>query len=497
MNCKILIAIISLLPFVHVHAQDKAGAPYDLPRVGSELDLNEIRYFQLFPQLEQDDLMDEAAVLLTSAGLDSVRFQLDATEGTERYRKSIVISHDAAEVLAILLRDFEDILMGHTPSTFFASKFVPDSLRMAGLELWTAKVLPAFWSELPYEIKEATLDVALYDGTRIAGKLMGITNHRLLLWRGINQWHPESTRDSLEAIPHERILSITAHSEERVSVGLFGLLLGAFLPHAGDHNYRGSMEFWSILAGPTVGAFGFLVPMEHPLHSDFSMDSSTELSGLLFLQHHYPGRGFPPEIPRMFSIGDTELFLTHPADKLPYINRLRFSMTRPTHAFSIGYEANWFTGTHFYFFRLLAALQYNWWPEFLQRRTAGAGGYLRSGLDFRGMTYAETGLAGRGGMLEFSAGIRYISMPEVMDESWSEVHLNTANGFSGTLYSSFSVSYTIYHVQLRLHTLYQLTPSVVRSHYMYDEQRPGRFFSGTTETGEPLTAIGFSTQLRF
>lgn len=184
-----------------LHAQEKSDSPFLLsPRVGTELDSNEIEYFNVFPDL---DFVRSAVYRKDNFG--NIRFLLSLSDGKDT---TATFSNLGGEELIKLINQFEKI---------------PDNPKLVN---W--KLLPGFQTDKLNYFENAGRNATVYSNTgTFSGRLLMISDSAVCLWQKKGDFQPEEVPRYLKRIPYYEIREIEVRPS--FSSKLFGASIGAGL----------------------------------------------------------------------------------------------------------------------------------------------------------------------------------------------------------------------------------------------------------------------------
>ncbi|MCB2206187.1 hypothetical protein KQI65_15700 [bacterium] len=502
------------LQSIHLHAQDETGAPYDLPRVGSELDLNEIRYFQLFPYLYVEDGKRDVHVNAMWNGKDSVDFIVAGTDLPEDAATRRTISVRAGEVLHTLIKKFEEFACCMSPYLFYYSDMLADSLRPYTTELRQKGIVGSRWKAVLETRDLKKLRIVLRNDEQREGVVLGFTNRRLILWGDKTKFDPDSIQEKVFSVMHDNVRYILYGEDDHNTAGLFGLTLGLSLSFAPEFTreaqtdgYAGSIIARVLLVG--LGLTAFAIATERDFRFDHTENSATHVSELSFAEQPGLMQGFPPELLDYLGFEAQERLLTSGDSWLPYAKGVPAETDVSTDVLHLGFDHLIIHTDGACCSSGFVSLDYGWWPEYLHSEAISLGSVLRGGVAFSGSVSAEASLASKLGPLEFSAGMRFLHFTNPLlkerrdwrsfssSGSHNEFQENRPDDIGGKLYTSFGFGFTHHRLQVRLRFLQQLTPSVHIKTTSTQSSTSQPTSTWTDErTGIQLTAYSISAALQ-
>lgn len=422
--------------------------PYALPRVGEGFEPGETEYFLLFPRWTGYDegSVSPVEIRVWRTGADSVLFQRhDSADG------SILVSDSAALALGWYLEHFEVLRQGDPPMFFSTSKEVPAHLHRGMKELYDRKVLPPWWPGWSRKEGEKLLDVRFKDGGTVRGRILAMTNRRLLLWRDSVSYTAEDIDRQLRLLSWNDIDAVRVPDERSTELGWAGmytaLLLANISAGAEDSHERdvdGINTFFTnvgraLIVG--IGALGFAI--SDPIVTEYQPGAPDD-PGDAVTRNGTPLRdagllrpGTPPEILSMVDTSAGERLLSG-SDPLPLQRVRRADETTMPSGVWFGAEQLWLGQTQSMGFRTGASAGYVLLLTDLDPQR------IRLGMDAIVTGYTNFGGLGIRGFLQvhwlrFGAGLRGMVLGEKLHTTsygWS--HWGDSYGSSTVLYQHSS-----------------------------------------------------------
>ncbi|MBR9974302.1 MAG: hypothetical protein KFF77_01855 [Bacteroidetes bacterium] len=516
---------ISVLPVLFVLLAPALRAqgdlrPYMLPRVGEVFEASESEYFLLFPEWTGygEATVRPARIRVWRTATDSILFQRhDPTWG------SILVSDSAALALWWYLDHFETLRQGDSPMFFSTSEKVPGHLHRGMLELYERKVLPPWWPGWSRDDGENLVHVTLSDGGSLRGRILGMTNRRLLLWQDSASYAETDIPTHLHAPRWDEIGSIRVPDKRMTELGWAGMytaLVVANLLAGADDRHRkdvdGIANFFTNLGRVFfvgIGALGFWTP--DPIVTEYRTGSSDD-ADVTVTRHGSPLRdaqllrpGLPPEILAKIDTSAGELLLSG-SDPLPLWRVPRADETTMPSGFWVGVEQLWLSQTQNMGFRTGASAGYVLPLTDLEPER------IRLGMDaiVTGVTgYRDFGSAGIRGFLQvhwlrLGAGIRGMVMGEKLHTTtYGRSNWGDSYGSSTVLYQhgsrpghymygDFGFDIALRKMSIGVRHLLQFVPSGYtvenwRSYDMHSGERSGQ----SIVTGIRLNSVAVSLQV--
>ncbi len=199
--CFLALVATALLPLLHFKsaAQNRSDQVFELsPRVGSDLDSNEIEYFNIFPEL---DFIRSAVYRKDNLG--NVRFLLSQSDGKDT---TVTISNLAAEELGKLISQFEK---------------VPDNPKLIN---W--RLMSGFNPDKLNYFENAGRQVTIYSTAgKFSGRLMMVSDSAICIWQKRGDFQPEEVQRFLRRFDFREIREVEVRPS--FSSKLFGASVGA------------------------------------------------------------------------------------------------------------------------------------------------------------------------------------------------------------------------------------------------------------------------------
>jgi hypothetical protein len=378
--------------------------PYVLPRVGEGFDPAEAEYFLLFPQWTGygEATVRPVGIRAWRTVTDSVLFQLD-----DPMDGSILVSDSAATALAWYLDHFEILRRGDSPIFLSTSEKVPAHLRGGMKELYKRKVLPPWWPGWSRKEGEKLVHVVHKGGGSLRGRILAMTNRRLLLWLDSVSYTVKDINEQLRPLHWDDIDAVRVPDERSTELGWAGMymmLAVANLAAGSENRQRKDVEGIATLMSNIgraflvgIGALGFYT--SDPIVTEYRLAAPDDI-GATVTRNGSPLReagllhpGMPPEIRAMIDTSAGERLLAG-SEPLPLRRVPRADETIMPSGFWVGAEQLWLGQTQGMGFRTGLSAGYvlplaerdPWW--------------YRLGMDFIISGYRDFGSAGIRGVLQ-------------------------------------------------------------------------------------------------
>ena len=505
--------------------------PYQLPRIGNEIDVHEAEYFQLFPDISgyhrnalswllQNGVFADlvpgevhsASAHVTEAAGDSVRFF--CTSNVEVHNDVRTISSAAAAVLTIYLERFEEIRTMTSPDAIASAPFLPDSLRAAVDELFEAKILPASWpSEFQDDIP-SKIHVVRRDGTQLDGYLLCVTNKRLALWTGEPVFRTTAVDTAMHILYRDEIDAIRAPSREHATSILAGLFAGLMLvgQNAVGRNSElnstdGQFVFLQMLFLAPLGTLAgvFSLPMDDVLIWDSL--SSKRYSDSPIYQNMMIRPGLPPELRDILTMDAGEYFYQWPTEHLPIVSVPYQAFKMDATNWSVGVEQLWLSADGLLGLRpgITAGYEFAYLRSSEEIAGLGLQAAAAGGDDYYSAALSATA---RLGPVQLLAGYRAMWLPYELSVSSTVPSTGVGPRYVTTttttqhstsieqhLYFELGFEIVVWHMAFGLHRFSQLSPSAsvheVSTNYYRDETYE------RSQYDVPLGAFVLSMRYRF
>lgn len=199
---NLLLLLLTAIAFGHpLSSFSQNEQAFELsPRVGADLDSNEIEYFNIFPEL---DFIRSAVYRKDNFG--NIRFLLSRADGKDT---TITISMLAGQELVKLVNRFED---------------VPDSTKIVKWSL-----LPGFDPARLNYFENVGRNATVYtDKGKFSGRLLMATDSAVLIWMKKGDFQPSGCDGYIKRFPYTSISALEI--KPSISTKLFGASIGAGL----------------------------------------------------------------------------------------------------------------------------------------------------------------------------------------------------------------------------------------------------------------------------
>ncbi len=449
---------------------------YALPRVGETIDAHEKRYFLLFPDRPRyaGDRYRQIEVQEVRPSDDSIRFEW--IPGGEGFA-AIHVSGAAAEALGFYLDHFEEIRFHPSPLAFLSYPELPKRLRAGMQELLNRGVLPTLWPEWSNLGEGGLVEVTLKNGSRVSGRLFGLTNKRLIIWTNNYEFSHQEFSENLLMLGYGEVDSVVVKRMEGSGQGWIGMYAGLALinmagnPEPPNNRYEVTeigMTFPRIL-GVSLGTLGFLLTSEQhyeyiPAEVGVERLDESQLWKSIRIQP-----GISPEIVAMLDTTNGERLIGG-ADAPPLIEVSDPEEQQLPRGWWIGSEQLWVYTNELSGYRTGVAAGY----DYLLTDPAGIVGLGTGVLLSVGNNSISSGVHGyiRLGVLQLTAGVRGWLQKNLLHESsyggssfgesygGRSIHTQHTSQPEHYLYSEFGVDIVMRNVSVGVHYLRQFTPSV-------------------------------------
>ena len=235
----LFMAFLPVIPQI-IFAQSRGEQAFELsPRVGAELDSNEIEYFNVFPEL---DFIRSAVYRKDNLG--NIRFLLSQADGKDT---TVTISNLAGEELGKLIDQYEK---------------VPDNPKLIN---W--RLMSGFNPDKLNYFENAGRQVTVYSNSgRFSGRLLMVSDSAVCIWQKKGDFQPEDVQRYLRRFHFREIREIEIRPS--FSSKLFGASIGAGIAIAAvqlglnitdseDYVFSGNSLFLLGIGGLTGAVGGF------------------------------------------------------------------------------------------------------------------------------------------------------------------------------------------------------------------------------------------------
>lgn len=512
---SICLAAVLMVLAPAVHAQEDQR-PYELPRVGDGLEPGETEYFLLFPDWTGygEASVRRAAVRVWRTATDSILLQRGGVDAP-----GIVLSDSAALALAFYLQHFEKLRHEDSPAFLPTSDRVPDSLHRGMRELLDRAVLPPWWPGWSRKEGESLVTVAMKDGQTFRGRILAVTDRRLLLWSDSLEYSAERIVDHLHSLRWDDVGTVRVPDERSTELGWAGMYMGLMAANLmigiEDRHVRdidGLDQLGNDIGRAIfIGLGSLLFLSAESIVTEYSAGAPADSRDLVRIatsplrEARLLRPGTPPEIRAMIDSASGERLLAETAP-LPLQRRIREDERTMRSGVWVGTEQFWLGRTEATGFLTGAAVGYVF-P--LMEITPGL---LRLGLDVVASGAQTFGSAGVRGFLQLrwfrlGAGIRGMVLDETLhttSNGWSKwgdsyssktVLHQHASKPGHYLFADFGFDIALRRLSIGVRRIEQFTPSgyAVRSWSSYDNMQQS---SGQSiDTGIRLTAWAVSLQV--
>jgi hypothetical protein len=474
---------------------------YTLPRVGETIDAQEARYFLLFQDWPRDvyERYQRIAVQVVLLSDGSVRFEwIPGTEGLA----DIQISGAAAEALNFYLDHFEELRTQASPHALTSHPELPKRLQARTKELFEHSVLMPWWPKWSSLGGEGggLVEVRLKSGNHVSGRLLDLTNKRIILWKKDSEFSPREMSANLLMLPYEEVDTLVVKRSKESMYGWIGVYAGlAYMnvrmePGPEEYRYPGYNFLIATLwrsVGIGIGSFAFLFNDEQRYEYIPSQFGVERLDQSQLWESIWRQPGLAPEI---FSMLDTTRGerLVRRTEAPPLIEIFEAHRKQPPYGLWVGSEQLEVITTEPSGYRTCGSVGY----DFLLSHPGGEAGIGVGTLLSVGNTSYSSAVHAfvRMRFLQFTAGVRGWLQKNSLHESrtsesfrggsydetsYHSQHPGVAEHY---LYREFGVDFVMREVSVGIHYLQQFTPSVTvrsewrRAHYIHPE------FSGNGET---------------
>ncbi len=451
--------------------------PHAFPRAGAQFDAGETEYFLLFPGWTEGGgaIPRHPVVQVEPTVGDSVRLTWEGSSAP-----SILISDRAARALDFYLEHFE-ALRQETDRTFLlASDGVPVTLHPGMNELFDQQVIPRWWPGWSRGEGENLVQVRLKDGGSLRGRILGMTDRRLLVWRDSVPFTAADIPECLYSLRWADIDAIFVPDERSSELGWAGMVTLLTMANLGPNRHRedddGLASFLTNLGRVLViglGALGFLISDD--IITEYQPGSSSDpyevvtSSGSPLRDARLLQPGLPPEIAALIDTAEGERLLSG-SDLLPLRRIPPADETIMPYGVWAGMEQIWLGHTQDMGFRTGLAAGYVLPLKDLDPER------IRLGLDFIASGYRDFGSAGIRGFLQvhwlrIGAGIRAVLLGESLHTTtndwskWGDSHGGTTVLYQHAstplhyLYADFGFDFALRKMSIGVHRLMQFSPS--------------------------------------